>query len=82
MNETVRLESNGRFEAHGRRAQEMTRFVIAWMLVHSNLSNKSENAGGNIGGGSKKSGGHNYLFLIVRRTCTLLTYAPNGGGLF
>ncbi len=25
--------------------------------VHSNLSNKSENAGGNIGGGSKKSGG-------------------------
>ncbi len=51
------------------RAQEMTRLVIGWMLVHSNLSNKSENAGGNIGGGSNYCGGQNHLFLKVRGTC-------------
>ncbi len=62
-------ESNGRFKARGRRAQEMTHLVIGWMLVHSNLSNKSENAGGNIGGGSKKSGGQSYLFLKCGDVC-------------
>ncbi len=51
------------------RAQEMTRLVTGWMLVHSNLSNKSYNVGGNIGGGSKTCGGQNHLFLKVRRTC-------------
>ncbi len=39
------------------------------MIVHSNLSNKSKNAGGNIGGGEQKRGGQNHLFLKVRGTC-------------
>ncbi len=43
-------ESNRRFKSYGRRAQEMTHLVIGWMLVHSNLSIKSEKVGGNIGG--------------------------------
>ncbi len=67
MNEWMNGESNEKFEAHGRRAQDMTR-LIGWMLVHSNLSKKSEKADGNFGGGAKKCGGQNHQFLKVRGT--------------
>ncbi len=60
-------ESNGRYEAHGGR-QEITRLVIGWMLVHSNLNNKSEKVGGIIGGGAKKCGGQNHLIRKVVAT--------------
>ncbi len=38
-------------------------------MFHSNLSNKSEKAVGNFGGGAKKCGGENHQFLKVRGTC-------------
>ncbi len=76
VNEWMNGESNEKFEAHGRRAQDMTRLVIGWMLVHSNLSNKSEKADGNFGGGPKKCGGQNHQFLKVRGTPPSC-YAPD-----
>ncbi len=62
-------KSNARFEAHGRRAQEMTRLVIGWMFVHSDLYQRTWVE--ILAVGQKKCGGQNHLFLTVWGTYPL-----------